>query len=422
MGLFNSSTSAKRAKTLATTKDVDVAVSKATRNYLPDVEPKEKHVIALKSALEDGPQRSYVAVSLLNRLHAARDWVTAVKTSAVIHRLLKETRPPTIFWDELCRAGGADAKRPGRTRVYPLHMDGFLDTNAAEGRYDFSEWVRAYCKYIDESLDAYWHTSWYADLEKSGDESPMRDMAIENLLETLPRVQRVQRRLFDCCPTGIACQNDNTLLGLSLVVQESFKLHKAVSAGIFNLADKFFQMDYHQGVKALETYNEACVGFEDFRRFLGDLGQLDAVKRVVAAFPTIETPPRDFLEVMKDRLKELRQGITTATRKEPLRLRREVASVTTADSAPPMSLSMSSPLAQVGGEKQVEGNAVDVVQEVEAEEAVVIGEDAGEPNLLDFGEPDGDEDGGGGEDVYSLLSSLDFFSGGTTTTTNNPFV
>ena len=91
-------------------------------------------------------------------------------------------------------------------------------------------------------------------------------------------------------------------------------------------------------------------------------------------------------------------------------------------STPPMSLSMSSPLAQVGGEKQVEGNAVDVVQEVEAEEAVVIGEDAGEPNLLDFGEPDGDEDGGGGEDVYSLLSSLDFFSGGTTTTTNNPFV
>lgn len=429
MGLFTSSTSTKRIKTLVTPKDVDVAVSKATRSYLPDLEPKEKHVIALKSALEDGPQRSYVAVSLLNRLHAARDWVTAVKTSVVIHRLLKETRPPTIFWDELCRAGGADANRPGRTRVYPLHMDGFLDTNAAEGRYNFSEWVRAYCKYIDESLDAYWHTSWYADLGKSGDESPMRDMAIENLLETLPRVQRVQRRLFDCCPTGIACQNDNTLLGLSLVVQESFKLHKAVSAGIFNLADKFFQMDYHQGVKALETYNEACVGFEDFRRFLSDLGQLDAVKRVVAAFPTIETPPRDFLEVMKDRLKELRQGVTTETRKEPLRLRREVASVTTVDSAP---LSLSSPLAQVDGGEQVDGNAAgvvpEVVPEVNAEEAVAVGEDAGEPNLLDFGDP-GEGGGGGeggGEDVYSLLSSLDFFGGGTTAATtatnNNPFV
>ena len=389
MGLFNSSSSATtRVKTLATPKDVDVAVSKATRSYLPDLEPKEKHVIALRRALEDGPQRPYVAVSLLNRLHAARDWVTAVKTSVVIHRLLKETRPSTIFWDELCRAGGADPKRPPRTRVYPLHMEGFLDTNAAEGRYDFSEWVRAYCKYIDESADAYWHTTWYADLEKSGGESPMRSMPVKDLLETLPRVQRVQRRLFDCCPTGLACQNDNTLLGLSLVVQEAFKLHKAVSAGVFNLVDKFFQMDYHQGVRALETYNEACVGFEDFRRFLGDLGQMDAVKRVVAAFPTIETPPRDFIEVMKDRLKELRQGTGTAARKEPLRLRREVAALTS-DAAAAMSLSLSPSSTQLDREAEIGGGEAVGVEEAREAEG-----DAVEPmGLIDVG-GDGGADGG----------------------------
>ncbi len=395
MGLFNSSSSATtRVKTLATTKDVDVAVSKATRNYLPDLEPKEKHVISLKRALEDGPQRSYVAVSLLNRLHAARDWVTAVKTSVVIHRLLKETRPPTIFWDELCRAGGAnanDAKRPGRTRVYPLHMDGFLDTNAVEGRYEFSEWVRAYCKYIDESLDAYWHTSWYVDLEKSGNVSLMGAMAIEDLLETLPRVQRVHRRLFDCCPTGIACQNENTLLGLSLVVQESFKLYKAVCSGISRVVETFFEIkDYHQGVKALETYNEACLGFNDFRSFLGGLGQIDAVKRVVGGFPPIEAPPREFLEVMKDRLKELRQGMATSTaRKEPLRLRREAAA-----------RSLSRGDAEEVVEKVVEKGVEEVIEEA-------VKEAEYSEDLLELGKDEGED-----QDVYSLLSSLDFSGGG----------
>ena len=106
MGLFRGSSGVVIPNT---TKEVDVAVSKATRNYLPDDCPKEKHVLALKGALETGVQRSYVAVSLLHRLHGARDWVTAVKTSVVIHRLIKETQPPTLFMDELCTANGAVA-------------------------------------------------------------------------------------------------------------------------------------------------------------------------------------------------------------------------------------------------------------------------------------------------------------------------
>ena len=310
------------------TKDVDVAVSKATRNYLPDECPKEKHVLALKGALETGVQRQYVAISLLNRLHGARDWVTAVKTSVVIHRLIKETQPPSLCMDELCSASGAirsTSATSGRRRVYPLHMDGFLDTKAVEGKYDFSEWVRAYCKFIDESLDTYWHTGWYSDLEKSGNESSvcMRSMSIKELLETLPRVQRVQRRLIDCRPTGAACQNDNTLLALSLVVRDSFKLYKAISEGIINLADKFFRMDYYQGVKALEIYNEACNGCKDLQKYLGQLGQLEAVKRVIE-FPKMEVPPRDFLDVMRDRLEELKSSVAPGnepSRKEPLRRR-----------------------------------------------------------------------------------------------------
>lgn len=398
-------------------------VLKATRSYLPDQEPKEKHVLALKRALESGSHRSYVAISLLHRLHGARDWVTAVKTSVVIHRLLKETQPPTTFLDELCRAQGAESAgnmnisvSSNKKRVYPLHMDGFLDTKAVDGRYDFSEWVRAHCKYLDESLDAYFHTGWYADLETSDKESVLRGMSIADLLETLPRVQKVQRRLIDCRPTGAACQNDNTLLALSLVVRESFKIYKAINEGIINLVDKFFQMDYYQGVRGMETYKEACQGCDDLQKYLGQLGQLDAVKRVIE-FPKIQMPPRDFLDVMKDRLQELKcSQQTETTRKEPLRLRRGLPAEELASIPFSMGTSSSVPTKQ---SDRVSTAPVDAVDEKQGHAPTGVYQD----ELLDLAETD---DHGKGDDaaleasvehrdntfeLLSELESLDFSFG-----------
>lgn len=33
-----------------------------------------------------------------------------------------------------------------------LNMDNFIDLTNIEGRFDFSEWVRAYGKYLDEQV------------------------------------------------------------------------------------------------------------------------------------------------------------------------------------------------------------------------------------------------------------------------------
>ena len=304
--------------------------------------------VALKMAV--GGYGGHVAVSLLNRLHGAKDWVvralsallfcdtnhyidifvfywlqTAVKTSVVIHRLVNETEP-TRFMDELCaHDGGVVGEGKKKRRIHPLDMDGFLDTKATEGKYDFSEWVRAHCKYIDESLDAYYHTGWYPGLEKSDKESRLRSMSTQELLDTLPRVQRIQRRMIDCSPTGGACQNDNTLFGLSLVVRESFKIYKAISEGIINLADKFFEMKYHDGIKAMEIYNEALQGGEDLQKYHAGLQQMDAVKRVIQ-FPKMEVPPSDFLDTMKKHLKDLREASgegASGSSNQPLRKGKE---------------------------------------------------------------------------------------------------
>ena len=49
---------------------------------------------------------------------------------------------------------------------------------------------------------------------------------------------------------------------LFYVLKESFKVYKAVSEGLINLADKFFDMDYFNAQKALEIYKESILSAE----------------------------------------------------------------------------------------------------------------------------------------------------------------
>ena len=46
------------------------------------------------------------------------------------------------------------------------------------------------------------------------------------------------------------------------MLKESFKVYKAVSEGLINLADKFFDMDYFNAQRALEIYKESILSAE----------------------------------------------------------------------------------------------------------------------------------------------------------------
>ena len=49
---------------------------------------------------------------------------------------------------------------------------------------------------------------------------------------------------------------------LLLVLTESFKVYKAISEGLINLADRFFEMDYLDAQQGLEAYKESLVANE----------------------------------------------------------------------------------------------------------------------------------------------------------------
>ena len=53
------------------------------------------------------------------------------------------------------------------TRGHLLNMDNFIDSSSAEGRFDYSEWVRAYGRYLDEQLEVYAKINYY-QVRRSG--------------------------------------------------------------------------------------------------------------------------------------------------------------------------------------------------------------------------------------------------------------
>jgi len=87
----------------------------------------------------------------------------------------------------------------------------------------------------------------------------MRTLSGEQLLKQLPVLQRLQQRLMDCKPGGAAAHDMVVQTALLTVLKESFKVYKAISEGIINLADRFFEMEYLEAQKGLEIYKESIV-------------------------------------------------------------------------------------------------------------------------------------------------------------------
>lgn len=285
-------------------KELNVAVIKATTSQF-HVVPKEKHVRTLKLGVQPSQGRRnvlHIITELHRRLQESTDWLTALKTLITIHRLMRETEP--AFMDELMRysnslaqgAGGAGAAAPS-PRLFC--SDNFIDrSSTGEGRFDFSEWVRAYGKYLEEQLAVYAALKWYVEMEAPGAPSRMRSLPPRELLQQLPHLQRLERRLLDCVPRGAATHDPVVLFSLGLVVKESFKVYKGVSEGVINLADAFFEMDYNDATRGLEFYKESIGASDALSGYYGTIGQIDEIKRAMQ-LPHLTTMPADFLSSME---------------------------------------------------------------------------------------------------------------------------
>lgn len=294
LGALKDTTTVSLAKINSDYKELDIAIVKATNHV--ERPAKEKHIRAIFAAVSATRPRADVAYcihALARRLARTHNWAVALKTLIVIHRALREVDP--TFQEELINYG--------RSRSHMFNMSHFKD-DSSPNAWDYSAWVRTYALFLEERLECFRVLKY--DVET--DRPRTKDLDTPELLEQLPSLQQLLFRVLGCQPQGAAVHNFVIQLALSMVASESIKIYNAISDGTVNLVDKFFEMQRHDALKALDIYRRAGQQAEILSEFYEVCKSLDVGRG--ERFIKIEQPPASFLQAMEEYVREAPRSST----------------------------------------------------------------------------------------------------------------
>ncbi|CAM8950056.1 hypothetical protein QQ045_018117 [Rhodiola kirilowii] len=321
--------------------DLEVAVVKATSH---DEDPAdEKYVRAIASLISRSSGYVHACVvAVSRRLSKTRDWVVALKSLMLVHRLLCERDP--LFLQEIMTF-----TRKG-TRV--LNMSDFRD-EAHSSSWDHSAFVRAYAMYLDQKLELLIferkgrgggslggrdadrferEDKWRSPTSRAGDYdyegykdepvngmrrsrsygdvkasegrderkpvTPLREMVPDKFFAKMSHLQRLLDRFLACRPTGLAKSCRLVLIALYPVVKESFQLYADICEVLAVLLDKFFDMEYEDCVKAFEAYASTAKQIDDlivFYNWCKDTGVARS-----SEYPDVQKITAKLLETLEE--------------------------------------------------------------------------------------------------------------------------
>lgn len=124
-GALKDSTKVGLAKVNSEFKELDIAIVKATNHV--ECPPKERHVrkiLLATSANRPRADLSYCIYALSRRLSKTKNWIVALKTLIVVHRLLREGDP--MFKEEFLAYS---------SRGNILHIANFKDDSSQSGEF-----------------------------------------------------------------------------------------------------------------------------------------------------------------------------------------------------------------------------------------------------------------------------------------------
>lgn len=286
-------------KAIGAVKDqTSISIAKVAGNVAPDLEV----LIVKATSHDDEPadekyireilnltsySKGYVNACVLTiskRLSKTHDWIVAIKALMLVHKLLIDGDP--VLAQEIMYASRRGARL--------LNMSDFRDETHSNS-WDHSGFVKAYALYLDQKLefmayerklrgfvfdDKRRHDDGYGDfrdernygtsrrsrsygdlneIESVGrgdkkENTPVREMKPERVLERLNLLLRLLDRFLACKPTGGAKSSRMVLVALYMIVKESFRVYVEICDVLGVLLDRFSEMEYADCVKGFDAY------------------------------------------------------------------------------------------------------------------------------------------------------------------------
>ncbi|GFY80901.1 ENTH/ANTH/VHS superfamily protein [Actinidia rufa] len=255
-------------KAIGAVKDqTSISIAKVARNVAPDLE-----VLVVKATSHDDEpadekyireilnltsySKGYVnafVFAISKRLSKTRDWIVALKSLMLVHRLLIDG--DLVLGQEIIFV-----------RTYALYLDEKLefmlyerklssvDKRGNEDRYGYGDFRDEQSYGINRRLRSYGDLNESVDREQRKKETPIREMKLERVLERLHQLLRILDRFLVCRPTGMVKNSRMVLVALYPVVKESFRLYTDICEVLGVLLDRFSEMEYVDCVKSFDAY------------------------------------------------------------------------------------------------------------------------------------------------------------------------
>ncbi|XWS17123.1 hypothetical protein CRYUN_Cryun33cG0041400 [Craigia yunnanensis] len=296
--------------------------------------------------------RGYVCACIATvskRLSKTHDWIVALKSLLLVHRLLVDGNP--CFEEEILYA------TRGGMRI--LNMSDFRD-EAHSNSWDHAGFVRFYAMYLDEKVEFLVfekkkrggegkfeerderNRRGYGEFRDDNDSgmgrrsrslgdlndsvrreqkeqregTPMREMSPERVLGRLNQLLRILDRVLGCRPAGMAKSSRLVLVALYQILKESFWLYVEICEALGILLDRFTEMEYTDCVKGFDAYVSAAKMIDELVEFYGWCKDMGIARS--SEYPEVQRITDKLLKTLEGFLKEM------ANRpKSPERIREE---------------------------------------------------------------------------------------------------
>ncbi|KAJ0985159.1 hypothetical protein J5N97_003515 [Dioscorea zingiberensis] len=318
-GVLKDSTKVGLVKVNSDFKALDVAIVKATSHV--ERPPSERQVRKIIAAVKIGQPRAdvlYCVHALARRLMKTRNWIVALKTLIVIHRILRDGSH--TFKEESISYSGLD----------PLQRISNFADHSSQLALDCSSWIQVYSLFLRERLECFKTLKYDIETEcLRTSQGPTKERVLkrEELVEQLPALQLLLSRLVSCLPRGEALGNYLLQYALALVLKESFKIYCVINQGIIDLVDMFFDMPKQDAIRACIIYRKAEELAENLSSFYKFCKGLEVARNF--QFPVLRELPQSFLATMEQYVDEAPQaGLFLSTGQLLLTYKQEEASLT----------------------------------------------------------------------------------------------